>query len=39
MELGLALLWTVYHILEAAVKVVLPSRLFYKDISGPVGPV
>ena len=37
LELGLAVVWTVYYVLESGVKLVLPARLFYKDIGGQVG--
>ena len=36
MELGSAILWTVYHIVESTVKLFLPDKLFHKDISGQV---
>lgn len=36
LELGVAILWSLYYVLEATVKLVLPGRLFHKDISGRV---
>merc|ERR1712210_413683 len=35
-ELLLALAWTVYFIIEAGVKLILPSHLFHKDIAGQI---
>lgn len=35
-ELLLALAWTVYFIVEAGVKLLLPSHLFHKDIAGQI---
>ena len=37
LELGVALLWSVYHALESGLMLVLPARLFHKDITGQVG--
>lgn len=36
MELLLALCWTVYYILEAGVRLLLPPKAFHKDIAGQV---
>lgn len=36
LELGVAILWSLYYVLEAGVKLLLPSSLFHKDISGRV---
>jgi len=35
-ELLIALAWTVYFIVEAGVKLILPSHLFHKDIAGQI---
>lgn len=36
LELGIAVIWSLYYVLEATVKLLLPGRLFHKDISGRV---
>merc|ERR1719167_1170349 len=36
LELLIVLAWTAYFIVEAAVKLVLPSHLFHKDIAGQI---
>merc|ERR1712172_326292 len=35
-ELLLALAWTVYFVIEAGVKHILPAHLFHKDIAGQI---
>merc|ERR1719153_1259458 len=36
LELGGAIVWTVYHMVEAGVKLLIPDKVFHKDISGQV---
>merc|ERR1711990_1423777 len=36
LELGGAIVWTVYHLVEAGVKLLIPDKVFHKDISGQV---
>jgi len=36
LEVALAFLWAFYYVIEATVKLLLPERLFYKDVSGQV---
>jgi len=36
LELGGAIIWTVYHVIEAGVKLLIPDKVFHKDISGQV---
>jgi len=35
-ELLVALIWTVYYVIEAGVKHLLPSHLFHKDVAGQI---
>lgn len=36
LELGTATAWTFYYILEAGVKLFIPSKMFHKDITGQI---
>jgi len=36
LEILLGVLWTIYYIIEATVKLLLPERLFYKDVTGEI---